>query len=392
MKSVTLGELATFTNGGTPARNTPAFFDGDIPWITGADIDLQGRTSARSFITSEAVRKSATNLVPAGTVLLVTRTSIGKVGVSREPLCFSQDITAIQPDKARLDRDYLVHFLRANEHHFASRARGATIKGVTREAVTSLEVPLPPVGEQRRIGAILDEADALRAKRREALALLDDLTESIFIQAVTSPAADAWPVVTVADVAGQEKGSIRTGPFGSQLLHSEFVEEGVAVLGIDNAVNNEFRWADRRFITTEKYRSLRRYTVHPGDVLVTIMGTCGRCAVVPEDVPLAINTKHLCCISVDRARCLPEFLHASFLWQPVSRSALARATKGAIMDGLNMGLIKAMPLRLPPMDVQVELVQKIKSVGENRAVHTRSVTELNQLFISLQARAFAGRL
>jgi type I restriction enzyme S subunit len=388
----TLGSVCRFLNGGTPSKAVPEYFKGDIPWITSADISGTIANYARSHITEDAVKNSAVNKVAAGAVLLVTRTGVGKVAVAANELCFSQDITALLPDDSKLGANYLVHFLRTKKDYFLGLARGATIQGITRNVVSDLSIPLPPLPEQRRIAAILDQADALRAKRREALVQLDSLTQSMFIEMFGDAESQDWSVGTIADIASTNRGSIRTGPFGSQLLHSEFVDDGIAVLGIDNAVANEFRWGERRYISEAKYRELKRYKVNPGDVLITIMGTCGRCAVVPDDVPLAINTKHLCCITLNPLKCKPAFLHAYFLLHPMAKRYLNQTEKGAIMAGLNMGLIKAMSIPIPPLTLQQTFATRIQSVEALKATHNAALQELDRLFASLQHRAFQGEL
>ncbi len=123
-------------------------------------------------------------------------------------------------------------------------------------------------------------------------------------------------------------GAMRTGPFGSDLRHSEFVDAGVAVLGIDNAVRNRFAWDERRYITKEKYERLKRYTVQPHDVIVTIMGTTGRSAVVPDDVPLAITTKHLATITVNRKLAEPEFVAQAIRRHPALLGQIQQANRG----------------------------------------------------------------
>lgn len=287
-----------------------------------------------------------------------------------------------------VDRPYLQRFLRSPRAmaYYKAKLRGSTARrrSLPSAVFLALPVPIPSVEEQRRIAAILDKADAIRAKRRQVLAHLDSLTQSIFHDMFgDDPATSA-----VAEIALK----VRTGPFGSQLLHGEFVGEGIAVLGLDNVVRNEFLWAERRYVTPEKYEQLKRYTVHPGDVLISIMGTTGRCVVVPEDIPTAINTKHICAITPDTAKLLPAFLRAAFLWHPEARAHLRRQTKGSIMDGLNMGIIRAMPVPVPSLDRQHEFHRHTVQVDAQRsAVQVASRTD-DQLFESLQSRAFRGEL
>jgi type I restriction enzyme S subunit len=385
MNMVPLGEVTSLLSGGTPDRKNSSFYDGDIPWITGADIDVDGQIHPRHHITKTAINKSATRVAPDNTVLLVTRTAVGKTAVPNFPVAFSQDLTALTPH-AGLDLGYLDHFLRSRVDYFARNSRGATIKGVTRRVVSELPIPLPPLDEQRRIVAILDKADAIRQKRRQAIAHLDTLTQSIFHDMFAS----IQDTETVANLAAKSKRSIRTGPFGSQLLHEEFTSEGVPVLGIDNVVENKFMWKKERYIDESKFHQLEKYEVFPDDVLITIMGTTGRCAVVPIGIPRSINTKHICAITPDTEKVLPEFLKAAFLYHPATQRFLKDNTRGAIMAGLNMGIIKKTPLPLASLSDQKTFVERSQRIDTFR---TRLLIGHNSdLFASLQSRAFRGEL
>jgi type I restriction enzyme S subunit len=320
---------------------------------------------------------------------------IAQARLSRRYGFGSTEFHVVRPRGDRADARYLVHFLRQDRIRKQGESRmtgSAGQRRVPEHFLAGLTVPLPPLPEQRRIAEILDKADALRAKRRAAIAQLDTLTQSIFLDMFGDPATQGWRTITIGGIAADSDGAIRTGPFGSQLLHGEFTDDGIAVLGIDNVVENEFRWGQRRFVSEAKYRQLFRYTVHPGDVLITIMGTCGRCAIVPDDIPKAINTKHLCCITLDHTKCLPSFLHAYFLGHPIARRYLAQKAKGAIMEGLNMGIIKEMPIPLVPIEFQQEFGKRLKQVSALKVAHRRSEAAVEGLFASLQHRAFQGDL
>ena len=193
-----------------------------------------------------------------------------------------------------------------------------------------------------------------------------------------------WPTVMIADISVD----MRTGPFGSALHHDEFVDKGVFVLGIDNAVENRFSYNRMRYITEEKYQQLKRYTVKPGDVIITIMGTVGRSAVIPDDMPKAINTKHLACLTIDREQALPDFICCAFQIHPGIREQLTGQAKGAIMDGLNLTIIKKLQFNLPPLSLQNEFVVFYKRVGRIKCRIDNSFDKLETLKKALMQQYF----
>lgn len=402
-EEVAIEDVAQVVNGGTPKTKVSEFWGGKVNWITPAEMGSLNDpylTESRRTLTDAGLKGSSASVVPSKSVILSTRAPIGHLVINTEPMAFNQGCRALVPGE-KLNYKYLYYYLYSSVERLNELGSGATFIELPAGKLKSFRIPLPSLAEQKRIGAILDEAfagiDAAIANTEKNLANAWELFESITKEVIFGdPRKQGWTKKMVSELAAPQKGSIRTGPFGSQLRHSEFVESGIAVLGIDNAVNNQFKWGKRRYITEEKYRDLERYTVKPGDVLITIMGTCGRCAIVPEDIPKAINTKHLCCITLDKRVCVPDFLHAYFLHHPTSLEFLKSQAKGSIMAGLNMGIIKELPVWLPDLDKQQEVVRQVNGLDEEllrlKAIYERKNSVLNELKQSLLQRAFSGEL
>jgi len=320
---------------------------------------------------------------------------IGRVGVYCGSIHYTQPnswitdnaLYVVEKDPRLLD-EYLVLALRyANLNQYSSQSGQPLI---STSKINNVKILIPPLAEQRRIAGLLARADRLRRLRRYARQLSDTYLQSVFVEMFYKQANKSWPKQRIGGLVLKGTNKIRTGPFGSQLLHSEFREEGdVAVLGIDNAVQNFFAWGKPRYITLERYKQLKRYTVFPGDVIITIMATTGRCAVVPESIPLAINTKHLCCITLDQEKCLPSFLHASFLYSPLVLRQMGGSERGAIMPGLNMEIIKNLEISLPPLTLQERFADVVQRYERLRTQQVEAERQTEMLFQSLLAQAFS---
>ena len=169
-----LGEVVTITGGGTPSRSVKEYWEGNIPWVSSSDISEESihELKITRWINSEAVANSATKLVPKDSILLVSRVGVGKVAISRIPVCTSQDFTNLTPIKD--DVIFLGYYLGAWANVLRSFSQGMAIQGFTKEDIESLNIPLPDAnsGEQQKISdclSSLDELIQLQTQKFDAL-------------------------------------------------------------------------------------------------------------------------------------------------------------------------------------------------------------------------------
>ena len=141
--------------GGTPTTQSKNFWNGNIPWISSFDIKKNGKIYVRKFITQEAVIKSATNIIPLGSVIVVTRIGLGKVALADFDLCTSQDFQSIIVNNAFINNRYLKYFISNQIDKILKKCQGSTIKGITKDQIYNMLVIRPKLKEQEKIAEVL---------------------------------------------------------------------------------------------------------------------------------------------------------------------------------------------------------------------------------------------
>ena len=175
-----------FVNGGTPSTKHDAYWSGDIPWITGADILEQRVSIVRRFITKDAVANSSANVIGKGNVLLVSRTGVGKLAIAPSDIAISQDFTGIYTTEELLTAEYLFRFLDLFQFVLSGQNQRTSIRGITRETLSSLAIFFPAtIAEQEAITGILNEIDTETAALRSKLDKFRQLKQGMMQELLT---------------------------------------------------------------------------------------------------------------------------------------------------------------------------------------------------------------
>lgn len=387
-----LGELVTFAGGGTPSKSNPLYYVGTIPWVSPKDMKSWDIVDSQDHINQLALDNSAAKLISPGSVLIVVRSGVLKhtlpIAINRVPVALNQDMKALLT-KGQLLPDYLAYYLLSSSHSILQSVRGTTADNIPLDTFEKLPVRYPPLPEQRRIAELLDRADALRRKRKEALQLTEDLLRSVFLEMFGDPVTNpkGWEVRALGEhfAAAPQNGTVepatpdglypvvRVGELGSDLV--DIAECGQVNLPQGDVV---------------------KYRCQAGDFLLArAIGSeshLGKASMVPSSSVPIVYDSHVMRLRFNKDKIIPLFF---LIWLriPGGRQLfMAKARRTAVQWNINAEQIAAIQMPTPPIQMQRKFVTQCDLIQRELAQHARSSQDLDSLFSSLLHQAFSGAL
>jgi len=386
-----IGEVCTIFNGGTPDTNVPEFWDGEILWITPKDMgkltsEYVSDTSRK--ISELGLQKSSAKLIPINSILLSTRAPIGHLAINVKVITTNQGCRGIVPNDD-LDTRFLYYFCFKSVDLFNDLGTGTTFKELSKEALSSIKIPIPPLSEQKEIVAILDEAFAVidRAKSNieKNIANANALFHSRLIE-IFSHSDGYWEEKKLGDVCIVERGC-SPRPIKKYLTNSD---DGVNWIKIgDVAENDKYVWRTQQKITKEGAKKSRFVDV--GDFILSNSMSFGR--------PYIMKISGYVHDGWFVLRLSPE-LNPDYFWQllssPILKKQFEDLAAGAIVKNISGDLVKKAIIPIPPLEIQRQIVKETEKMNfvlsDLQKKYQQKLNNLDQLKKSLLQKAFAGEL
>ncbi|MGI8603074.1 MAG: restriction endonuclease subunit S [Verrucomicrobiales bacterium] len=327
-------------------------------------------------------------------------------------------LALIRPDKDEVEPAFLAKQLADHRiaRYFGKKANGLTRYGLPTGVVADTLVWLPHLDTQREISRILRMVDEAIAKTEAVIAKLkqgragllhDLLTRGLdengqlrdpiahpeqFQDSPLGRIPGEWEVASIESLLAPVPNAMRSGPFGSSLLKQELKESGIPLLGIDNVHVERFVDAYTRFVDHAKFQELKRYSVSPLDIMITIMGTVGRCCVVPETVGTALSSKHVWTISLDRTRYSPylacwQINHA--FW---ALRQLRVDEQGGVMTAIRSETLRRLLLPVPTYQETIAIEKLLLEQTRRIASEEAELAKLNSVKSGLMTDLLTGRV
>lgn len=366
-------------------------------YIRITDIDNTGQlNSSRVAPAGEIADWKKALLKPGDLLFARSGATVGKTylhSAVNDPAVYAGYLIRFQVDTQRALPEYVFRYTQGADYRawVADNQRAVAQPNINAQQYAELKIPLPPLSDQRRIAAILAHADMLRAKRREALGQLEELTQAIFLDMFGDPVHNdrLWTPATVADlVAGFNSGRNLVGNDGS--------DGTLRVLKVSAVTSLTYRENESKPLPSG-YLPPSDHMVLPGDLLFSRANTSelvGATAFVyATDGRTALPDKlWRFCWHSDR-QVAPRYVEKLFQQPAFRRKISERATgSSGSMKNISRGKVLSIPVGIPPAAMQFEFQQRLEQIHAVEITHRNALAKLDDLFSSLQSRAFRGDL
>lgn len=388
MKSIRLGDLGEIISGATPRTDVSDFWNGNIPWITPADLShhsgiyFQGNPKR---ITKKGFESCSTTMVPSGSILYSSRAPIGHCAVAKYPICTNQGFKNIVPNE-KLNPVYGFFVLKFLTPTIKAKGHGATFAEVTKETMEEIEIPYCELLDQNNIAAQLTKADRLCHIRRYALEMSGSLFSSVFIEMFGDPEKNSkgWDKCIIDDV-------IDFSQYGtSQKNNAE--KQGYPVLGMGNLTySGELNLTELPHVDLpqDEYEQLR---LQPGDI---IFNRTNSTDLVGKTACWRLNIDAVVASYLIRIRLkpimLPEFFTALLNTTYFKKIFRERCKKAVGQSNISPTLLKEFPIYIPPVEDQEKFVNFVARYERLRSIQRESLRQAEHLFQSLLHQAFSER-
>ncbi len=347
-----------------------------------------------------------TKIAEKDDILLSVRAPVGPTNLAPCKVCIGRGLTAIRPSEVLLTR-YVLLFFRYFEAQLASKGTGTTFKAITQDVVKNLEIPIPPLPEQERIVARIEELfsqlDAGVETLKKTKAQLAVYRQAVLKEAFEGRLTQAfreenglpdWKTISITQAIVQRKNALKAGPFGSALKKECYVPSGYKVYGQEQVIANNENIGNY-YIDEEKYQELISCAIAPHDILISLVGTVGKVLVLSDNCLPGIVNPRLIKVTLDEKIMMPYFFKYYFE-SAYSKSLYKKKAHGATMDVLNMGMIKELPFPLCDIQEQGQVIKEIESrLSVCDSIEQTVDTALQQaeaMRQSILKDAFEGRL
>ena len=377
VKVVQLGDVCAIVGGGTPRRNNEAYFRGAIPWATPTDVTALNDLSiarTKETITEAGLRESSARLVPAGTVLLTSRATIGYTAIAERPMATNQGFANFICGEC-LVPEYLAYWLRGQRDHLIRLAGGTTFREISKSTLKGIPIPLPPLAEQRRIAGILNRAARIERLRARGADRFHTFAPALFVKMFDNLSGNGCDKsVPLDDLSVSLESGFACGK-------SKLVENGILHLRPFNIGSNGELYLKNTYKIPHSLASKSKSFVHSGDILFNNTNSrdlVGKVALVHENLEAGFSN-HITRIRLDQTRCEPTFLtgYLRYLWQ--HGFFRDRCTQWVSQAAYGPRLLARMPIPIPPLAVQrqfTDICKQAASIANNARSASKAASAL----------------